>query len=273
MQSIVIPPISFMKTKLVDEQNSHLLLSHLLGDCDYWEFYQERRRQGDYLILDNSAHEMGRGQPIAVLMDQARQLQIQELVLPDVLFDGPGTVKSTQEAMLAIVSMGEAINDTYTPRSWMIVPQGKNFAEWEECLTEMLESWRHYRNRRSNIFKHLVIGLSKDYSETSIGIYPYLDTVLKWSEGGGHQVHLLGWPKPLWSMRGIAQVYGRRIRSTDSGRPFTYAFSGITLDPSRDCPKYPGRQEGFFHAPMSKEALEIASDNVFVYRQLVAGRM
>jgi hypothetical protein len=270
MESIVIPPVSFLHTQEVAQQRQHLLLSHLFtGDLgnDYVSFYCNRRYLGDYLILDNSAHELNEGQPIDLLLQQCDLLKVQELVLPDALFDANRTVQRTREALDELCSH-HFKTTTYVPRSWMIVPQGKDFDDWKSCLSSLVFDFKRARTIRPSIFKTLVIGVSKDYSEITGTLFPYLDAALNVMDC---QVHLLGWPKPLWSLRSIARIYGHRLRSTDSGRPYTFAYNKVILDPDDEEPKYPGRPEDFFSMSFSDERAWYSQANVSIYRSLVQG--
>ena len=81
----------------------HLLLAHLMSNKVYREHYQKQRLHGAYLILDNSAHEYKEGINAAKLLRQAMRVRAQEIVVPDVLDDGPATVERAMQALEEMV--------------------------------------------------------------------------------------------------------------------------------------------------------------------------
>lgn len=267
MEASVIAPTSLLN--LVRGQKFHLLLSHLVeSDPTYTQFYIKERKQGSFLILDNSAHEFQTGQDIGVLLAQADLLRAQEVVLPDVLFDYPGTVASIENALDRLQKYD------YVPvsvRSWMIVPQGKTMAEWSSCLSELLDLHEMARARTPDVFPNPpTIGISKDYAELFGPDWDrcFIETAKAQSELGC-EVHLLGWPHPLWNISRIAWVWQDLIRSTDSARALVYAYHEIPLDPSQKPVPYPGRPEGFFQSSFNGKQLAFAYHNIQVYRNLV----
>lgn len=258
MQSIIIPPITFLHSRTVADQKMHLLLSHLLDTEEYFQFYHDRRRAGDYLILDNSAHEHGKGQSIEVLVEQSCDLWAQEAVLPDVLFDCQGTIESTTEALEYLTTNSIS---PLAASSWMMVPQGGTFSEWIHCLGSLVQMFRRAKFKNPSVLRYPVIGISKDYSEKFENFEECIAAALSF----GYPVHLLGWPKPLATLRWAARRWPQ-IRSTDSGRPFTFAFAGVKLPFDVSDEVYPGRQPDFFTRLPTTGEIEAAEHNVAVYR-------
>ena len=269
MKRILIPPIPHLW--MVEQDEYHLLLSHLVENEAYFDFYRTLAENGKYLILDNSAHEFQTGQSIEVLLQQAESLGAKEVVLPDKLFDGPGTFERSRQALL------------YATRDWpwrlpdrfMVVPQGETYREWSLCLARLVDSFFTIKSRyHHSVVNGPVIGISKDYHEMFDGglfrileeqVFPFA------SSYPSVQIHLLGWPKTLWDLGEIARRFGDRIRSTDSARPYTYGMHGIRLDPTKPAPKYPGRPDDFFSRKIIKPNHAVMRHNVEVYTRLVAG--
>lgn len=272
MKSIVIAPTAHLEVSLWGDQKMHLVLAHLLKNPVYAEFYRNRRRWGDYLILDNSAHEMGRGQDILGLLKLGERLHAQEIVLPDVLFDASGTIQATSDALMTLVSLG--IDAIYQPR-WMLVPQGETPIDYSVCLDTLLWKYEIVMQNFPNYFTPPVLGISKDYA-TTFG-QPYfrsiIETVIEYKRTRipGMSIHLLGWPKPIWDMSDIAREFGDDIRSTDSARVSTFAYHRMLLIPGEDV-EYPGRPDDLFSTTFDSLQITALRRNIEVYRAAVDGR-
>lgn len=103
----------------------HLLLAHqTLKDKNYVDFYLERKKQGDYIVLDNSAFEFGEAMTAGFLKKTIHLIRPHEFVLPDVLFDKHQTIKRSADFAknLSSISM-----------NYMGVVQGNTLEEWLSC--------------------------------------------------------------------------------------------------------------------------------------------
>lgn len=262
MKVALIPPVPDLGRY---DSDIHLLLSHLVDKRPYFEFYKRRRRAGDYLILDNSAHEHGSGNAVHQLLFQAMILRVNEVVCSDVLFDAKGTAEKT-EAMLQYIASDRGW-DTYvaagSPRL-MLVPQGRNEREISQCLHRLLYLWEVHMARLATTPP--VIGISKDYDDTVDGgiaslIVKYCAParVRYWAD-----VHCLGWPSNLWSLAEVCRQ-APWVRSTDSAKPFVYARAGVRLEPGGEVPTYPHRTDDYFEKPLGRSTI-IAKANVEVFK-------
>ena len=97
MDISLIPPVKNLS--LIKGYKYHLVLSHLLQYPAYKAFYAQERKNYSYIILDNSAHEFQKGQPIDHLIRQASDLNAQEIVIPDCLFNAKETFRMAREAI------------------------------------------------------------------------------------------------------------------------------------------------------------------------------
>lgn len=271
MDPILIPTFPQLESTV---QPRHLLLSHLL-DFDRTAFYRRRAELGDYLILDNSAHERSEGENLVRLLEQAKQLCASEIVLPDKLFDKTRTVYNARSSLSSIERMIFLGQVKSIPRL-MIVPQGATPKELDECLWDIVGFIVDLMMRSKAPEKYrFVIGVSKDYNtywsnQPNFLIDFFRKSVFPASREIGADIHLLGWPLPLKSLSEIAYRYGPLIRSTDSARPYTFALAGIDLSQSLDV-KYPKRPRDFFCRDIPEENLEILRRNIHVYRNLCRG--
>lgn len=271
MIAAVIPPIPELKT--FGNGDFHLLLTHLLDNADYRNHYKEQRGSGAYLILDNSAHEMGEGQGAHNLMLKAVQMNAQEVVVPDVLFNAEKTVERAVSAHETWFE-GQHGGMLKLNPSFMYVPQGQTPDEWSECLNQLIgihvHAAYHYEVRR-----HFVIGVSKDYEMWDGGIKhligEYLYPQIKYCQtrfGITPSVHLLGWGRDLWALAEVARAY-LWIRSTDSAKPFVYALRHMQLEKGTVLP-YPGRPQDYFKKRLTPKQRRIALQNTILFRSVAA---
>jgi hypothetical protein len=242
----------------------HLALNHLMENDTYMRFMQEAGAAGDWITLDNSAHEFQSGQKLQELLPNAISIRAREIVIPDVLFHAMYTVEAGREAFKFLDTSVLFKACSPTPRL-MVVPQGRDELDWVWCLKQLIETADAY-----GLGGLLTIGLSKDY-ERSDGfpgglnhlIHVYLQPLCELRQ---IPTHLLGWPC-TWEMIDLARSYSC-LRSTDSAKPFIYAMKGITLQHSR-VPKYVKRPEGYFD--MKIPGLDLAQQNITAFKLAARG--
>lgn len=252
----------------------HLVLSHLLGNKEYASFYRDRRAKGDYLILDNGAHELGISQDHQTVLSNCKLLGAQELVLPDVLFDKAGTIERTKRMLKYLATdqgWSEYAQSGY-PRL-MMVPQGKERPDWAYCFFALLKEWDKFQERAPGRVDYPVLGISKDYDDWRGGLQFLIDKfVVPERKLRQFQIHLLGWPSNLWTLAGIARKYPW-IRSTDSARPTVYAKHNILLEPGGKVPVYPKRDPNYFTEELTEHSRMIADRNTLVYFAAVSDEL
>jgi len=119
-----IAPTSLLDVTTVSK--THLVLAHLVDSADtaYTEFYKQRSKDGDYLIIDNSAYELKEPYSPDKLLDLAGLCGAHAIVLPDYPFK-PGHV-TIDAARDFIPQFKEAGFDTF------FVPQSE---------TDDIEDW------------------------------------------------------------------------------------------------------------------------------------
>lgn len=264
MRIALIPPIPDLGR--YPSTGIHLLLSHLLTDRRYAHYYAARRREGDYLILDNSAHEHGMGKNEELLFKQAYALRAQEVVVPDILFDARGTIEGTKRTLKFLEGPGfDLFHSARCPRL-MVVPQAKmdKRPDWGQCLMRVLDAVADCKVK----LEPPVIGISKDYDAWRGGltrlIHDYVEEEVEaWPEV---DVHCLGWPNDLWSLSKVCETFPW-VRSTDSAKPFVYAKNLIQLEPGGlEIPKYPRRDPGYFEEQLTRVQWEVVKRNIAVFQ-------
>ena len=273
MRTALIPPITHLHE--YGHGSFHLLLAHLLKKPTYKKHYRGQRKLGAYLVLDNSAHEMGKGQDPDSLIKLGFELDAQEIVVPDVLDNAEATVEACLEAHESwFESSGMVeIMKVYDP-AFMYVPQGKTEEDWIECLDSLFRI-HYFCSRKYSLRRDMVLGISKDYDGWDGGlpkllreyVTPRRDELI--TAGGRIHVHMLGWPRDLLTLQKVAEEFPW-IRSTDSAKPFVYALQDLDLliNPRH---KYPGRDKNYFTQTLSPEQKLYADHNIGVFESCARG--
>jgi hypothetical protein len=263
MKLALIPPLSHLSYSA--RCTTHLLLSHLMDNTEtghrYTAWYRELHDKGDYLILDNAAHELDKGEGIAETLRKAMILGgVNEIVVPDKQQDGALTVEfarraarylETPEGTNAYLAAGK-------PRL-MYVPQGLTYNEWVHCYMGLMDV--HRSLSQWGLTGLPMIGLAKKHA-----LYFPFKQLLSFT-GAKTDVHLLGWPGTAGFID--ARKWGH-VRSMDTARPFVYAIAGIKF--------YPGgiaegahRPVDYFRTPHDLD-LNLLEENIRVTKLMCQDR-
>jgi hypothetical protein len=260
MQVALIPPVADLDLWR-KQSDMHLALNHLMTDLDYSRFMQKVGNAGEWITLDNSAHEFQSGQKIEDLLVNAIAIQAREMVIPDVLFHAMYTVEAGRDAFRFLSKSDLFKACSPTPRL-MIVPQGRDVGDWAWCLSQLVETAEAW-----GFGGLLSVGLSKDYAK-----YPGFpgglnhlihQHLLPLYASKKIETHLLGWPC-TWDLIDLSRKYPC-LRSTDSAKPFIYAFEGVTLNHNQ-VPRYIRRPEGYFDMALEDDMIQVAQMNVTAFK-------
>lgn len=141
INKITLVPQNYLH--MIKEDDMHLALACYInreGYEKYTDFYtggENGRKKDSYLILDNGVIE---GDPISFpgCIEIAKQINADEIVLPDVYRDAAATEKAIEEAVQYIDSLSEFEKYKF---SYMMVPQGKTLQEWLQCAQKLMEKY------------------------------------------------------------------------------------------------------------------------------------
>ena len=267
MQAAIITPIPELPSfgGLTDY---HLILANNCTNDTYRQWYINAITQGDFVILDNSAHELGEGtrpETIISILDQG--LFPSEIVLPDRMFFGEDTVRGSIKAYKYLENKVPA--DT----GFMVVPQGRTLDEYLHCAVNLLV----------NIPKITCIGVSKDYEVwpgglralifNILGLLPYLSYGVT-NNMPKPSIHCLGWGRDLSQLMGLTDI--EEIRGIDSAKPIVFAQGDIELDildikSSVPIP-YPGRVHNFMESTLTPDQKGLAYANINTFMALAQGK-
>lgn len=231
----------------------HLILSHLAAQ--YPEYAQHYKGLKDsYIVLDNSAYEYGSSVDANELIEQGLSLGVQEIVIPDVLYDSAGTLLLTEEALQ--ICRARETDLLKAGIRLMLVPQATTIYGWGQNFRDLM-----LLVQKHEITIPITIGVPK---HTERWLYGRANLISRFLSNHHFPVHLLGLGNDLVGLSALSHRFPW-IRSTDSVKPFVYAMYGITLSSAySQTPKYPGRPDDFFTHEMSGYELHIAQTNVDV---------
>lgn len=235
MRAAVIPPTPDLSI-FGNLSDYHLILNHICrANPDYLEFYKNRIKAGDFVILDNSAHELGEGESWEELLETIKVLKPSEVILPDRMFFGEDTVEGSIEAW-------NNLKDKVPKGTlFMGVPQGRTFREYLDCAVELVI--------HTGIS---TLGISKDYEVWPGGLEALvreLNYIIDKVAKRPMQIHLLGWGRDVTHLSKLKSL--ENVRGVDSAKPIVYGIHGITIpDDITTTPPYPKRIPNYMTTPV-----------------------
>ena len=170
-----------------------MCLTHLVEkNPEYRDFYHDF---GGYKILDNSLIELGSAVGLQRVLEAAREIRAQEIILPDVFRDAKGTIQAVTESIEYLRE-----NNLLGRYKLMAVAQGADVPQWVACFKAL-----------EQIPEVDVIGIPKITAKLQPGGRPALESIWK---NSSKVIHLLG----LWYTFGELGSYAfpDRIRSVDT---------------------------------------------------------
>lgn len=213
MKLALIPPCSQLIHSPLSSARTgyHLLLPQYGEDDVYREHYTRRRACGDFLILDNGAAE---GVKITGddLLLTAFQFMVNEVVVPDVLYDGEATIQKARGFF--------SLAQTATEFNYMGVAQGRDYSELMRCI-DALASMRYISTIA--IPRHV---------ETTVGFGARARLVSHTTSAYKIPIHLLGTnPSRMQELEAYGDLYRDcNVRGIDTASPYYYAMQGQLLN-------------------------------------------
>jgi len=216
MRAALISPTEFLND-IQPFSDYHLVLTHkVIFDHKYQEYYKWRSKQGDFIILDNSAAEKkGRSVPLKDVVLAALLIRPKVVFLPDYLFDSDRTLDELENALRSphLRFMYRTIPDI----KFAAVVQGIDPDDWLECF--------HILNDRNNGIDVLGIPMLTTYLFGSR--YKALSKIAKRVK---KTCHLLG----VWKGTPLSELKKERefdfVMGVDTSKPVKLAVKGRTLE-------------------------------------------
>lgn len=271
MKFCAIPPIPNLSDFQLTDM--HLCLAQLMNNEDYVTFYRERSKAGDYIILDNGAHESYTTEFVQ-LLDRASEIGAQEVVMSDVPFNSSLTATNFNTIMSFLDhdwKMQELVTNCGNPR-FMFVPQVALIDGSFERFIDLARYMIKQAVRVKTNWLKFTIGIPLMYEAVKGGLYSILDRITWMVEDTDIEVHLLGWSRDLITPIDIAHDYPG-VRSCDSAKPFVFAKYGIDMQRAViNGDPYPNRPENYFTDKMGTQEINLASSNLnFCIQALKSG--
>jgi hypothetical protein len=208
MKVAFIPPRGLESYALHSRFHLALALPELLQRAAYTDVYQRAANGGDFIIVDNGEAEGNRCSP-QQLLDAARVLRASEIVLPDVIGDGPDTYKRAKKF---VDKYGEEVQGY----SLMAVAQGDNISKFMACIDLL-----------ATIPGVTTIGLPRHSLSRCRSTAARIDLAnwIRETYRKKFAIHFLGvaptyLPEIKWAAK-----YAAHVRSIDSSAPFNYAMN------------------------------------------------
>jgi len=139
MRAALISPTEFLN-EVQPYSDYHLVLTHkVIHSHKYQDFYRERSKAGDFIILDNSALEnKAKSRPLKDVVLAAVLVRPSAVILPDYLFDSDRTLDELENALRspALRFLRRVIPDI----KLCAVIQGVDESDWLECFNILNDS-------------------------------------------------------------------------------------------------------------------------------------
>ena len=260
-----IAPIAYQHL-IPDHADFHLILAHLLDNKEYVDFYKEKIKRGDVVILDNSAFEFKRALSAEEIFGFIERSGIEPtyVVAPDYPFED---WEVTWESTLKFIEEVKG-----KPYKVMAVPQSKkgDYWGWIQGYREML------KHPDVEIIGMSILGIPNAFSGlTGTGDVAFnrvfatqylLETGIV--EPGWKWHHYLGLgngPRELIMQRRLGL-----IDSNDSSSPFWHGHLGIRFDESTwGLKKGKSKLEVNFNIEHDVESVKMIQHNVTYMESII----
>jgi hypothetical protein len=111
----------------------HVAAQRILHDPAYREFFLEEQRLGAAIVVDNGVFDLGAPLSAPELLRAAQAVHAAEIILPDVMHDGPATMQASDRAATQIRSL------TSKYRLCAVV-HGSDDNQWRRCYEHFASS-------------------------------------------------------------------------------------------------------------------------------------
>jgi hypothetical protein len=264
MDLTFICPVSYLE-RLDQYQDNYLLLAHIAKESkEYRDFFRQNPK---YKILDNSAHELGDAFDFEEVLDLAREMNCQEVVLPDKIFHCDETLTRTLQTLDKLRAKG--VEGEF---KWMAVPQGQTWDEYQKCFTAFT------KHPKVDVIGAGFWIIAKCYSQFSLEdeVMPNRLMFSRELSTRFDQPAFYARPQKPIHLLGLGDCYelkGQKhypfIRSNDSSAAVRYGMHGqaFTVEKGRG-PRI--RSDLDFFAPFDEKTFDTVVNNIKVIQELAS---
>ena len=245
---------SWLLERVQPYSDYHLALTHkVIYDRRYCEFYKERSKHGDYVMLDNSALEMhGRSVPMKDIALASFLTRPSLVFLPDYLFDGERTIDELANALRS--SAARMMLRVIPGLKFGVVVQGLNEEEW-------LDSFEVLNDPRNSLG---VLGIPMVTSNIFGSRVECLKRIAKRVK---KQCHLLGVRRGFPLSDVVAEAGFPFVQGVDTKKPVKLALAGKTLEQWDELEQ----DNEFLERPVREVDLKLLERNCREFTKLCSG--
>ena len=228
MQVALIAPTE-MLCEFGRRSKYHLILaSEVLEDRKYAQFYRMCREQGDFVMLDNCAYELGESLSAIALAKCIELTNPTAMFLPDVRFKKDKTLARTAETL-------PKFREQFPHMKFFAVPQGNDLQSVVECYWELVKLGVDGFGIYEEIGEVTRLGRRADFLD-----YMYSQGMVL----PNMTYHCLGMEEDVEQIKRLAMFPW--VMGVDSAKPIVYGIHGVAL--AHDGPKvpYPHRPRSYF---------------------------
>lgn len=249
----VIAPTAYLRDFVdqVPPTLHHITAQRVLHDNLYRRFYREQVERGASLVLDNGVFDIGQSLAPDDLLNAARQVRAAEVVLPDVIHDGPATITASEAAARVLHRRGDSLR-------LCAVVQGGSDHDWLACYSHFLTApyvgalalpSPKIRSRKTAIYADRLVATS--YLDSEEMVSPRLIyRLLGLGDSGHHE---------LSQQRRFAW-----IQSADSSAPVVLGAMGIRILAEETYQKLTTSVEEL--GPIARSRLGLIRENIATVR-------
>lgn len=240
-----ITPTAHLNDLLLDCDYHLVLATVVLNDKRYCDWYRQAMARGDYVILDNDAHEL-KDQPHQLTLDTLQRaidaLGPDEVVLPDKV--GAGAQETIDMAF-------DAVEKLQHQGLFMAVPQAKTIEQYYECAKTL------YKNDYVQCLGVSYLPVEKQLGQTRPSVVHVLHELLPDAE-----LHMLGEAASLRTL--LDKSIHNKVRGLDTAKLVNWGINVEMVTKDR-VPPHKGRSGGpfeYFDIKMDWQQLWYAHKNI-----------
>ncbi|GAA1022118.1 hypothetical protein Aple_064730 [Acrocarpospora pleiomorpha] len=131
----VIAPAAYLRDFVAQAPATvhHVAAQRVLHDLAYREFFLQEATLGATIILDNGVFDLGTSLGPDDLVRAARAVHAEEIILPDVMGDGPATMRASDAAAARILDLSDEFR-------LCAVVHAADDTQWHRCYDHLVSS-------------------------------------------------------------------------------------------------------------------------------------
>lgn len=195
----------------------HYCLAHLLDqNKEYAKFFSQRKEADDYIIMDNSLHELGEAYDISRLIYWVNELKPNEFIIPDVWEDHTQSIVNAKE--WSKIELPKEVTK-------VAVIQAKSYEEAAKCYQTYKDlgykkiAFPYGNSYYNDLYPHINHDFGKAMGRLWVISSLYKDRIISKKD----RIHLLGTAMPF-----EFKFYNEMpfIESIDTSNPIMAALEG-----------------------------------------------